>query len=277
MPRSAKSRLRWPRCPNPPIEASGNITDHVRAENDTVTLDIVISNTPISLNQRTEWDRDASHTDGITWQPAAAVLVYPRTSQRRLRLRPRLIVEGSSQKSLRDIAPLAGVGLNAGASGLGTTVVSALANVPIIPAVKPQWEAGIEVEREPLQSEMTTFQASKEFDRVVAVYDELRRLLRTGQIVDLVTSLRVYKDMVIESFQARRDAKIGDAFTGSLGLRQIQVVSSQSVKVTEPIEPRGQKQINKGKIPTTTATPEQAAAATKDNSSYAYKLLHGAP
>ncbi len=243
-----------------PIETGGNVTDHVRAENDSLQLDILITNTPLSENSHDAVGPDGepmiiSNMDGARGNVQAASLFFSRPPVRFGG--PKLLVEGSPPDFTRPAAAAAAL---AGAGPGAVTAIVTLANQAdrFIPAVPPVWEDGrTEQPASVADADLQVLQFGDEFDRVKAVFDKLNELRRVGQIVTITTRLRVYENMVIQSFAASKDATTGDSFRGTMALQQVKVVDSQTVQVTTPLEPRGQKQSKKGKQVPANSDPEE--------------------
>ena len=256
-----------------PIETGGNVTDHVRAENDTLALDILITNTPLSEKSHDAVGPDGnlqniSHLDGSrgTVQTASVFFSVP---PRRLS-GPRLLIEGSPPRSIKDVAPAIGLGANiVGLGALGGIAFTGLTSIDIIPGIAPVWEEGARAPESVGDTGVKTLRFTTDFDRVRTVYEVLNGMRGKGQIVEIVTGLRVYKSMVIEGFSANRDAQTGNAFVGSLFAKQIRTVDSQTVQVTEPLEPRGQKQSKRGKQVPAPSTDEETEKANTTKNSWA--------
>lgn len=250
------------------VETGSNITDQVRAENDRVSLDIRISNTPFTIKGRDQANPDYSHMDGATFDTQNVPLVYP-AGQPKQRAAPRLVTEGSPPLSLRDVAPGAEISAQLlGLSGLPGVVASVGAGIKVFPAITPVWQPGAETPKSPPQQEISVRQASKPFDRVRRVYEELTAMAKRGQICTVVTSLREYESVVLENVETLRETS--GMIECSLEIVQIRVVSSQTVEVTLPAEPRGQKQREGGKQKT--APLPESENQSQRNASWAAQL-----
>lgn len=68
--------------------------------------------------------------------------------------------------------------------------------------------------------------------RAKAADERFVKLLEEGTLVSVVTSLRTYSDMMIESYTVPKDRTVGDALRFSVTLTKIRIVSS---KVTEVV------------------------------------------
>lgn len=143
-----------------PIESGSTITDHVRPNPDTLTLEFFITNTPITIFGAT--------------------------------------VEGKRYPKL-------------GMEQVAETPIGALAAAlpgGLIPA------GGLLF--------------SKNFDRVSAVYEALKKLAKAGTLVTVYTSIRKYENFLIESVTAPKSAQSGNAIAFSVSIREIRVVSTET-------------------------------------------------
>lgn len=80
-----------------------------------------------------------------------------------------------------------------------------------------------------------------------------------GQLLDVLTSMRVYRDMMITGISTtRKDANI--VLDATVTLRQVRTVETQTIKLPDPVAPIGNATKQVGKV-TTTAAPTPAAAS----------------
>lgn len=243
-----------------PVEHGTNISDNMRPDNDRLTLDIIVSNTPVRTGAFSKAVPAPTHMDGSVGNFQVASLFFSR-SRRRLPGGPSLTVEGGPPKRVREFAPFAG--LAAGAGGAGAFIGAGIAvggSVEVTPAARPVWAAkDIEPEAAgPDSVDVKVLQFSTPFDRVKAVYDALR-LLKDNRIkFTVVTTLRTYEDMGLAVMDVEQSATIGNAFEGTLEIQQIRTVYSETVKVTEPLEIRGQQKKKRGNQQAAAETPAQA-------------------
>jgi hypothetical protein len=116
---------------------------------------------------------------------------------------------------------------------------------------------GEEAEYEPVNQsagvQVLAFDAP--FDRARAVYDELRRLQTTATLLQLVTTLREYDNMVLRSITAPREGR--DGVTFAVEAQQIRIAESEVVEVPIPESPRGRNERNRGPQPTDEETDGQ--------------------
>lgn len=113
--------------------------------------------------------------------------------------------------------------------------------------------------------QLTTLQASSEFDRVQTVDDVLQVLQNTPELLVIRTARRVYDNVVIERYKMTRDAESGLALHVQLDLRRVRIVETQTVPVTAPVQRRGQRNQQRGN------------QATEDNRTLAARLADTGP
>lgn len=118
------------------------------------------------------------------------------------------------------------------------------------------------------QSDTTTrvsvFAFASEFDRVTAVYDELTRLLNTGTLCSVVTSLKTLDSMALVGVEVARDAARGQSLDARLTFSAIRVVSTSTVVVPQSVRSR-----NRGGQSTRDPDPAEEATATRTQSFFA--------
>lgn len=67
--------------------------------------------------------------------------------------------------------------------------------------------------------------------RAEKAFHALRQLRDTGQVVDVITGLHVYRSMAVKSLRAPRDARTGDALRFTITLAQVRKVQTQTVAI----------------------------------------------
>lgn len=87
------------------------------------------------------------------------------------------------------------------------------------------------------------------WDRVTRGYDELRRIQDSGELVDVVTSLREYKSMAIQSLGVRRDASTGNVLSVSITLREVILAKSLAIDTLS--------KLSQGKMPKKEMPPKK--------------------
>nr|WP_315596089.1 hypothetical protein [uncultured Cupriavidus sp.] len=65
-------------------------------------------------------------------------------------------------------------------------------------------------------------------DYISTVYSRLLALQETRQPFDVVTSLRIYRDMLFKSLRVHKDQKTGQALSVTATLKQIRIVQTQA-------------------------------------------------
>ncbi len=79
-------------------------------------------------------------------------------------------------------------------------------------------------------------------DLAKTAYDKLLEIVEGNELITIVTTLRTYENMAIESFIVNRSASDGDVLHFTAVARQITLVqTAESVFPTEPLELRGEK------------------------------------
>src|SRR5690554_3006740 len=74
-------------------------------------------------------------------------------------------------------------------------------------------------------------EADQEVDRLAKKHAEMLELVRSGQVLRVVTGLVAYDNMVVSNYQASRSANKGQSLDCSLDLQQIRRVDSVEVEI----------------------------------------------
>lgn len=88
-----------------------------------------------------------------------------------------------------------------------------------------------------------------------SAFDVLERLLEAGRPLTVETSLRTYEQMVLQSWEAPRDAQTGRALLFTATFRQIRIVRSQTVDASLLSRTHPMRRIDKGEQSKTKADP----------------------
>lgn len=168
-----------------PVEGGVSISDHVILDPEDLTIEGLITNTPI--------DDPGTQMAGVTGAPASVEL-------------PQATVRHSALFGLFSMP------------------------AEVVAATVLQW--------------------SGSFDRVGAVEQEIRRLVRTGTLVSILTGLRSYEPLVITSFRPRRDGTTGDSLPFTLTASEVRFAETETVEIPTA-ERRGQRGRSRGVQPTT--------------------------
>jgi len=110
-----------------------------------------------------------------------------------------------------------------------------------------------------------------DFDRVQDCYAEFEAMWELGDPFDVYTSLRIYHNMVIETFDTTRDKDSGNALRFTMTVKQVRTVSTlYTAAPPEPLVERGKPLTNRGKQAARTVkpspNPDDAATAAAGES-----------
>ncbi len=96
--------------------------------------------------------------------------------------------------------------------------------------------------------------------RAQAAWDYLDGLAARGELVDVTTPRRVYRNMLVEQLRDQRTPAGGDALHAVVTVRQLRVVENRTVLVLTQ-KPSQQKMDKRGKQAAKAASPENSAKA----------------
>jgi hypothetical protein len=91
-------------------------------------------------------------------------------------------------------------------------------------------------------------------NRVKAADDEFLRIMNNGELKDIITSLRTYKDMAVTSYVVNRSAQLGNVLSFDIQLQKVVTAKTQVTKDNLPKDVFNKKAENKGKAKTKTDT-----------------------
>ena len=80
-------------------------------------------------------------------------------------------------------------------------------------------------------------------------FQQLEELMKNGQPVQIVTSLKTYKNMALENLTIKRSAANSDALCFTCSAKQIRMVESQVISIPKPKVKRAQPKKSLGKQP----------------------------
>ncbi len=218
------------------VEVGSNITDHIRPDNDKLSLTFVISNTPIVV--------PGSGLDGATGE-IQPLNIFLESAPRRGEGNPIQVVPFIPGQFF-------GFGIKSPPSA------AQFEPQPLIPGIVSGSEG------------ITVLQFSQEFDRVRGVYDVLRALIATGTLATIITSLRTYENMALANLSAPRSAESGNAIEFAADAVQIKIVSTETVAAPEPVESRANDRSRRGGQNT-----DETDESESGRSSLWYNLLLG--
>jgi hypothetical protein len=111
----------------------------------------------------------------------------------------------------------------------------------------------------------TAFLGTPFFDSgnyVDEAFRQLEELMKSGQPVQIVTSLKTYRNMALENLTIHRTAANSDALCFSCSAKQIRMVESKIISLPKPKMKRAQSKKSLGKQPAVKA-PEAVAQKAK--------------
>lgn len=190
-----------------PVETGANISDHVRPEPNVLTIEGVISNTPIYL--------PSDHIGNATMVTETVTAQWSGFNNQRT-------VRGR-EDTIGDFAP---VPRPIGGIGLGS------AQTAQIGRVVPGGTLSANVKR-----------FTEDFDRAAECYGELLLVRDTGILCMVVTHRRVYENMAITQLDVADDGNTGNALRFTVAFKQIRYGQTK----TEPVPAVPRKKVAKGK------------------------------
>ena len=98
-------------------------------------------------------------------------------------------------------------------------------------------------------------------------FEQLEALMKSGQPIQIVTSLKTYKDMALENLTVHRSATKSEALCFSCSAKQIRMVESRIINIPKPKVKRAQPKKSLGKQPATQAS-EAVVQKTQSMSAY---------
>jgi len=135
-------------------------------------------------------------------------------------------------------------------------------NTPIVFLASSQAES-------PLQDSLLPPNPLSSGTRVGDAYIELMRLMDDGETVDVVTSLREYKNMAITNMGVTRDKSTGNVLDATLVLREIAIASTLAIDLPVPKNVANKSKKNTGKK----AKAAGSAGQTEKSSSTLFKMF----
>lgn len=111
-------------------------------------------------------------------------------------------------------------------------------------------------------------QFNASFDRIQAVHEVLRTLMREGTEMTVISALRQYDHMILVNLSAPRNAAAGEGITFSMELQEVRYAESEVVNAPVPLETRGESTRNRG-----AANAEEPPAENNQQRSIAAALL----
>lgn len=217
------------------VEEGVNVTDHVRPTPDHVTLEVFVSNTPVR-------DVNGWYSEALSFESLPVDQQFPVTGG----------VELDVATFDKPLAPTPGALINSALDALSSLVDGK-------PKYKALVQTGIETKSVNYGAQVKTFEGAEHATRdVVAVLDDWRLRAVRGRVL---LPWKTYENMVITKVSPRRSATTGDAAEISIELREVRVVSSETVAA--PTEVRALPKKDMGRQPTTQVTPTKGMSVFK--------------
>lgn len=214
-----------------PVELGSNIADHIRPDPDMLTIEGVVSNQPLYLPSD-----HAGSARMITQEVSASWDGYDNRQKIR-----------GAQKTLGDIAPIP---------------LPFISGIPI--GLADQADVGRQVPGGRVVANVQTFDS--EFDRIGEVDTEFFRIRTEGRLCMVITKLRVYEDMALQSHDTPRDPKDGDALHFTLAFKRVFFGATKS----EPVPALPRKAKSNGQ-----ASTEPTEVEDKSKISFARRQITG--
>jgi hypothetical protein len=232
-----------------PVEDGADVTDHVRLQPDSLSIEGLVTNQPIEVPK--------SHANGAVGSESGARLLG-RDGSALTRLEPlgtrsQTIFGEPTLGALGLITPVAqGAALLA---GIGLDLRPRRAFQYLSPRLQPRtiaWQAN-------------ALRFDREFDRVRAVHDALRTAYEARRPVQVVTGLRVYESVVLVDLSVQRDASSSGSLRFGATGQIIRIVKSQTGQVgkPDPTQPRAAPKVDKGNQNTTAVPPSEVPPKSK--------------
>lgn len=216
------------------VEQGADITDHVRKELDKLTLQVYVSNEPLTSDDMSLSSRPLS---AVAWVKVGSKQVKLDTPQWKA---PFSLTPGGLTNAIG--GAVQGV-INAITGGGGDKEYSKDVGLYAVGKQEGVYLA--------YQFEKTTNYFRN------AMFD-LRLIQADAQLIDVVTSTNTFTNMILEEIQLNRDKGTGTSGNISLTFKQIRVVNSETTKAPQPLasEIRAQKKETKTQDPTQAPPPK---------------------
>lgn len=205
-----------------PVEDGANVSDHIRDELDTVTLEVFVTNQPI---------KDVNNLYGLDLNYIELIEVDGK--------------EGKLAGKQLDIPKYRPIPITPGAAiqAIGNAVRDLLGDATVA-QLYGQTEAKKLTAAAPVQNWPTKFNAIT--DTVAQLVDWKMR----GVVGKVITPWKTFPSVVFTEIGTVRNAPTGDAAIVSLSFKEIRLVESKLVTAPVPTEPRGNTEKAKGRQPT---------------------------
>jgi len=99
-------------------------------------------------------------------------------------------------------------------------------------------------------------------DRADDAYAVMQEMMTQGVTMSVLTSLRSYTSMAIESLVVTRNADTGQVLNCSISMKEVKKAKALSIDVPIPENPANNAASNQGTVPSEAATPAQSSAGS---------------
>ena len=108
-------------------------------------------------------------------------------------------------------------------------------------------------------------------------YEKLIKMRDEKELIEVVSGLQVYEDMVIENFSPIKDADIANGFRAEIILKQIRIVNQDTIEVDLGVDPvtGSQTQGEDSEIEKTSSGSEEVDEDTYDSALWRASPWHG--
>lgn len=111
------------------------------------------------------------------------------------------------------------------------------------------------------------------FDRVQDVLAELKEIFKKGRVIDIVTTLQIYYNMILESVEISRDKESVNTLVFDATAKEIAIVETSLVPAPPvPKNERGKEEKQRAKKPATPASEAASGAGSEVAESFLYGL-----
>lgn len=112
------------------------------------------------------------------------------------------------------------------------------------------------------------------FDRVQDVLQELKEIFKEGRVIDIVTTLQIYYNMILESIEINRDVNSVNTLLFNATAKEIAIVETSLVPAPPvPKVERGKEEKQRAKKPATPASEAASQAGTEVGESFLYGVI----
>lgn len=209
------------------VETGAVITDHVVIQPESLSLDLVVTQTPINA------DADFAPA-AIDINSSSQTL---KGATHRIKVQPNAFVPGGFL--------LLSQGVRTAVTSLLGAVTGADSNMQ-----------GSKVEIATTSGRVSVLQASAPVDRVVRVHDQLIEIMNNVLLVTVSFKGRLYVDYLLTEVELSEQAGKAGMASFKVQARAFRTVTGTSVNLPDPADFRALAKVNKGNKPTTTPNPD---------------------